>query len=72
MLPGVASRGGGRPSPPRPKCPLGALKSATKPVEITHVALDDGAKNLKTLQALTDTFNSSQSDVKVKLLNQVD
>ena len=54
-----------------PKCPLSALKSATKPVEITmwHSMTE---QNLKTLQALTDTFNSSQSDVKVKLLSQVD
>ena len=29
-------------------------------------------QNLKTLQTLTDTFNSSQSDVKVKLVSQVD
>ena len=54
-----------------PKCPLSALKSATKPVEITmwHSMTE---QNLKTLQALTDSFNSSQSDVKVKLVSQVD
>ncbi|MEX2099791.1 MAG: ABC transporter substrate-binding protein [Acidimicrobiia bacterium] len=53
------------------KCPLSALKSATKPVEITmwHSAVE---QNLKTLQSLTDEFNSSQSDVKVKLVSQID
>ena len=53
------------------KCPLSALKSASKPVEITmwHSMPE---QNLKTLQALTDTFNVSQSDVKVKLVSQVD
>jgi sn-glycerol 3-phosphate transport system substrate-binding protein len=54
-----------------PKCPLSALKSASKPVEITmwHSMTE---QNLKTLQALTDSFNASQSDVKVKLVSQVD
>ena len=54
-----------------PKCPLSALKSASKPVEITmwHSMTE---QNLKTLQTLTDQFNSSQSDVKVKLVSQVD
>ena len=53
------------------KCPLNALKSASKPVEITfwhsmNRALGD------TLTTLTDQFNSSQNDVKVKLVNQID
>ena len=54
-----------------PKCPLNALKTATKPVEITlwHSAVE---QNLKTLTALTDQFNASQSDVKVKLVSQID
>jgi sn-glycerol 3-phosphate transport system substrate-binding protein len=54
-----------------PKCPLSALKSASKPVEITmwHSMTE---QNLKTLQTLTDSFNASQSDVKVKLVSQVD
>ena len=46
------------------KCPLTALKKAKKPVEITmwHSCRE---QNLETLTALTDKFNSSQSDVKV-------
>ncbi|MET0895809.1 MAG: ABC transporter substrate-binding protein [Acidimicrobiia bacterium] len=52
------------------KCPLSALKSATKPVEIT-MWHSMPRENETTLQALTDTFNSSQSAVKVKLVNQV-
>lgn len=52
------------------KCPISALKKASKPVEITfwHSMPQD---NEKTLQAVTDEFNSSQSDVKVNLVNQV-
>jgi len=52
-----------------PKCPLAALKKAKKPVEITfwHSMARD---NETTLQKLTDEFNSSQSDVHVKLVNQ--
>jgi sn-glycerol 3-phosphate transport system substrate-binding protein len=54
------------------KCPVGALKSAKgKPVQITmwHWMARD---NEKELQELTDQFNSSQSDVKVSLVNQID
>jgi sn-glycerol 3-phosphate transport system substrate-binding protein len=53
------------------KCPLDALKSAKKPVQITmwHWMTRE---NETTLQKLTDEFNSSQSDVKVNLVNQVD
>ena len=52
-------------------CPLSALKKANKPVEITmwhsmNRALGD------TLTKLTDDFNSSQSDVKVNLVNQIE
>lgn len=52
-------------------CPLSALKKASKPVEITmwHWMTRD---NETTLQKLTDAFNASQSDVKVKLVNQID
>src|SRR5690242_14497230 len=53
-------------------CPMGALKSAKgKPVEITmwHWM---ARENETELQKLTDEFNSSQSDVKVKLVNQID
>jgi sn-glycerol 3-phosphate transport system substrate-binding protein len=52
-------------------CPLAALKKADKPVEITfwhsmNRALGD------TLTTLTDDFNSSQGDVKVNLVNQIE
>ncbi len=51
-------------------CPLAALKKATKPVAITMWHSMPRA-NEETLQALTDKFNSSQSAVKVTLVNQV-
>jgi sn-glycerol 3-phosphate transport system substrate-binding protein len=53
------------------KCPIGAAKkSSDKPVEVTfwHAMTRE---NETTLQKLTDQFNSSQSDVKVTLVNQV-
>ena len=37
-----------------------------------HLALDDPRRTRTTLQQLTDQFNSSQSDVKVNLVNQID
>ena len=51
-------------------CPLGALKKASKPVEITmwHWML---RANGDVLQKLTDAFNASQKNVKVTLVNQV-
>jgi sn-glycerol 3-phosphate transport system substrate-binding protein len=52
-------------------CPLAALKKASKPVEITMWHSMPRA-NEQTLQQLTDAFNSSQSDVKVNLVNQID
>ena len=52
-------------------CPLGALKKATKPVEITMWHWMPRT-NGETLQKLTDAFNSSQSAVKVKLVDQID
>jgi sn-glycerol 3-phosphate transport system substrate-binding protein len=52
------------------KCPLSALKKASKPVEIT-MWHSMPRENETTLQALTEQFNSSQSDVKVNLVNQV-
>ncbi len=52
-------------------CPLNALKKASKPVEIT-MWHSMARANGETLQKLTDAFNSSQSDVKVKLVNQID
>jgi sn-glycerol 3-phosphate transport system substrate-binding protein len=51
-----------------PDCPLDALDKATKPVQITYwhgmtrVAED-------TLKQLTDQYNASQDEVKVKLVN---
>jgi sn-glycerol 3-phosphate transport system substrate-binding protein len=54
------------------KCPLSALKSAkNKPVQITMWHSMPRA-NEETLQKLTDQFNSSQTDVKVNLINQID
>jgi sn-glycerol 3-phosphate transport system substrate-binding protein len=50
---------------------LNALKSAKKPVEITLWHWMPRA-NETALQGLTDEFNSSQSDVKVTLVNQID
>lgn len=52
------------------RCPLSALKSASKPVEITFWHSMPRA-NEETLTALTNEFNASQSDVKVNLVNQV-
>ena len=52
-------------------CPLSAAKKASKPVEITMWHWMP-RENEATLQKLTDAFNSSQSDVKVKLVNQID
>jgi sn-glycerol 3-phosphate transport system substrate-binding protein len=52
-------------------CPLNALNKASKPVEITFWN-SMPQQNAATLQSLTDAFNSSQSDVKVKLVNQID
>ena len=52
-------------------CPLAALKKASKPVEITFWHSMTRA-NETTLQKLTNAFNSSQSDVKVNLVNQID
>ena len=52
-------------------CPLSALKKADKPVEITMWHSMNRSLGT-TLQELTDAFNSSQSDVKVNLVNQID
>ena len=51
-------------------CPLSALKKAKKPVEITMWHSMPQA-NGTTLEKLTDQFNSSQSAVKVTLVNQI-
>jgi len=49
--------------------PLGALKSATLPVDITFWHSMQSA-NLTSLQSMTSAFNSSQGEVKVTLVNQ--
>lgn len=64
-VPGVAAPTGGG----GPKCPLSALEKADKPVEIT-MWHSMPRENEATLVRLTDTFNSSQSDVRVELVNQ--
>jgi sn-glycerol 3-phosphate transport system substrate-binding protein len=51
-------------------CPVDALAKATKPVQITFWHALTRA-NEEVLQKLTDQFNASQSDVMVKLVNQV-
>jgi sn-glycerol 3-phosphate transport system substrate-binding protein len=63
-LPGGAAptRGGG------PNCPLKALDNADKPVEITFWHTMTRVPE-ETLVRLTDAFNSSQSDVRVNLVN---
>jgi sn-glycerol 3-phosphate transport system substrate-binding protein len=66
VIPGAAvpagAQGGG-------KCPLNALKKADKPVEIIFWH-SMPQSNEEALNRLTDQFNSSQSDVKVSLVNQ--
>jgi len=54
-----------------PSCPLAALNKASGTVEITFWHSMTRA-NEQTLQGLTDAFNSSQSKVKVNLVNQID
>src|SRR3954464_9341392 len=63
---GGGSGGGGS----LPTCPLSALDKATKPVNITFWHAMTRA-NEETLKQLTDRFNSSQQDVRVKLVNQI-
>jgi sn-glycerol 3-phosphate transport system substrate-binding protein len=56
--------------PKLPAFPIGAAaKSSSKPVPVSmwHSMTEN---NLKTLQKLANSFNSSQSDVKVSLVNQ--
>jgi sn-glycerol 3-phosphate transport system substrate-binding protein len=52
------------------KCPLGALKKAKQPVEITMWHSMNRA-NEDELTKLTDQFNASQAKVKVTLINQL-
>jgi sn-glycerol 3-phosphate transport system substrate-binding protein len=63
---GGGSGGGGS----LPACPLSALDKATKPVNITFWHAMTRA-NEDELKRLTDRFNSSQQDVRVKLVNQI-
>src|SRR3954466_9747226 len=63
---GGGSGGGGS----LPACPLSALDKATKPVTITFWHAMNRA-NEEVLQRLTERFNSTQQDVKVKLVNQI-
>ncbi len=66
--------GGGSDSTPTaqslPACPLDALTKATKPVEVEFWHTLSRA-NEETLHRVTDQFNSSQQDVKVRLVNQI-
>lgn len=66
----VPAAGASAPAPgASAKCPLAALKTAPKPVGITFWHSMNRA-NEETLKRLTDAYNSSQSDVKVTLVNQ--
>jgi sn-glycerol 3-phosphate transport system substrate-binding protein len=67
---GGGDDGGGSADGELPPCPLGALDDATKPVEITFWHAMTRA-NEETLVALTNRFNSSQSAVTVRLVNQI-
>ncbi len=67
---GSSSGGGGSNASALPACPLSALAKATKPVEVTFWHALTRA-NEEVLQSLTDRFNASQADVKVKLVNQI-
>ncbi len=67
---GGGSDSGGSSSGSLPTCPLDALTKATKPVQVTFWHSLPRA-NEETLTRLTDRFNASQSDVKVRLVNQI-
>jgi sn-glycerol 3-phosphate transport system substrate-binding protein len=70
---GSSGGGGGATGPSKsdlPACPVNALSKAAKPVEVVFWHALTRA-NEETLQRLTDRFNASQQDVKVKLVNQV-
>lgn len=64
------SSGGGTNADGLPACPLSALDKATKPVNVTFWHALTRA-NEEVLQRLTDQFNSSQTHVKVTLVNQI-
>lgn len=62
--------GGGEGKGGLPECPIGAIgEAAKKPVQITFWHSMTRA-NEDALKGLTEKFNSSQSDVRVKLVNQ--
>jgi sn-glycerol 3-phosphate transport system substrate-binding protein len=62
---------GAAPTQSSGKCPLGALKNAkSKPVEITYWQGGFQRANEEALGRLVDKFNSSQSDVRVSVVNQ--
>lgn len=67
---GGSDGGGSTSSGSLPTCPVKALDQASKPVEVTFWHGLTRA-NEETLQRLTDQFNGSQSDVKVRLVNQI-
>src|SRR5436853_6010360 len=67
---GTGGTGGGGGGTAAGKCPLGAIaKAPRKPVDITvwHAMTQ---ANETTLKQLTDQFNGSQKDVRVRLVNQ--
>jgi sn-glycerol 3-phosphate transport system substrate-binding protein len=67
---GLSAGGGVAAAAAAGSCPVSALKKASKPVQITMWHSMPQA-NETTLQKLTDQFNSSQSAVKVTLVNQI-
>jgi sn-glycerol 3-phosphate transport system substrate-binding protein len=64
------SSGGGGDGTSLPDCPLDALADASKPVEITFWHSFNQA-NEDAIEAVTEKFNSSQQDVRVRLVNQI-
>ncbi|HET6809410.1 MAG TPA: ABC transporter substrate-binding protein [Acidimicrobiales bacterium] len=66
---GGGGKGGTATSGRLPSCPVGALAQATTPVQITMWESMSQA-NGEALTALTDRFNSSQTQVHVNLVNQ--
>jgi sn-glycerol 3-phosphate transport system substrate-binding protein len=67
-----SGNGGGSGSDLASQCPIGSIDKAPaseKPVEITYWH-SFPEQNLKAITDITDEFNKSQSDVRVKLVNQ--
>ena len=67
---GLVTAADASPAAAADSCPLAALKKAKTPVEVT-MWHSMPRQNGETLRALTDTFNASQTDVKVTLVDQV-